>query len=85
MSCGQARTSRKIFANTQFLGIEATQSRYESIPLYNGHTGENNMFKPCAHNTGHFRQLRGQGQSDVIRCISNFNRLAFLIFYKLIS
>ena len=28
------RTGRKIFANTQFLGIEANRPRYESILLY---------------------------------------------------
>ena len=41
-------TGRSIFANTQLLGIEATWSRHESIPLYTGHTGTSNMCKPCA-------------------------------------
>ena len=38
----RAKDRPQDFANTQFLGIEATRSRYESIPLYNGHTGESN-------------------------------------------
>ena len=79
MSCGQARTGLARYLPWAYLGIFSEtrrfwESKHESILLYIGRTGENNMCKPCAHNRGH-------SLYDVIRWMAAMAR----IFRQLMS